>query len=73
MQIIQKPSAKIKIAIYAIGILLAISCKPFTYKQGFALAFDIDVLTGRIKRAVNWVASRNDGDQPAVVIMRKTK
>jgi len=71
MQLIQKSQknkSNLKIAIYAIAILLAISCKPFLYRQGFGFVFDYEVAANRLQRAVNWLTHQlASNDKPVVV------
>jgi hypothetical protein len=72
MQLIQKNLPRnnwVKPVLYLTLLCLALSCKPFLYKQGFGLVFDYEVATGRIKRSTHWLASQIDApnQKPTVV------
>lgn len=71
MQLLQKPykkSSNYKSLYYGIILLLAISCKPFIYHQGFGLVFDYEVAINRIQNAADWLAFQlANNNKPTVV------
>jgi hypothetical protein len=71
MQLLQKPykkSSTYKSLYYGIILLLAISCKPFLYRQGIGFVFDYEVATKRIQTAADWLAFQLASDNKPVVV-----
>jgi hypothetical protein len=71
MQLVQKHLPRkggFKLALYLVLFLLAVSCKPFLYRQGIGFVFDYEVATNRLQRATNWLASQLASDNKPVVV-----
>ena len=71
MQLVQKHLPRksgFKPVLYLVLFLLAVSCKPFLYRQGIGFVFDYEVATNRLQRAATWLSQLTLSDNKPVVV-----
>ncbi len=71
MQLIQKHLPRknwVKPIFYLTLLCLALSCKPFLYRQGIGFVFDYEVAIGRMQRSINWLSYQLASDSKPVVV-----